>query len=148
MAKATEVEKTGNKLHTDFDVSKIFLFDNRFEQINLKNTSGAQKTFSGGTLLGRVSATAELDTVKSAAVDGSQTPLGVLAEEEVILAINEVKKVNICISGDVAEEKIILDGADTLDTLISGRPIRDRINADTMGIKLTATDELTGFDNQ
>ena len=62
-SKATEILKTRNQLHTDFDTSKIFIFDNRFEQVDLKNTSGAEKTFLAGTLLGRVSATLELDTV-------------------------------------------------------------------------------------
>lgn len=146
MSEATEKLKTRNQLITDFDLAKIFIWDNRFEQFDLKNTSGGEKTFEAGTLLGRVSATSELDTVKSGAADGSETPLGVLAED-ITLADSEVKEINICISGDVAEEKIILDGGDTLDTLIDGRPIRDRINADTMGIKLTPTDELTGHDN-
>ena len=146
MSEATEKLKTRNQLITDFDLSKIFIFDNRFEQVDLKNTSGGEKTFKAGTLLGRVSATLELDTVKSAAADGSETPFGILAEE-ITLADAEVKEVNVGISGDVAIEKVILDGADTLDTLIDGRPIRDKINADTMGIKLTPTDELTDFDN-
>ena len=146
MSEATEVLKTRNQLTTDFDLAKIFIWDNRFEQENLKNTSGGEKTFKAGTLLGRVSATLELDTVKSGAADGSETPFGILAED-ITLADNEVKKINVGISGEVAIEKVILDGADTLDTLIDGRPIRDKINADTMGIKLTKTDELTGFDN-
>ncbi len=146
MSEATEKLKTRNQLTTDFDVSKIFIFDNRFEQVDLKNTSGGEKTFKAGTLLGRVTATLELDTVKSGAADGSEIPFGVLAED-ITLANDEVKEINVGISGDVAIEKIILDGADTLDTIIDGRPIRDRINADTMGIKLTPTDELTEFDN-
>lgn len=148
MSKATEVEKTGNKLHTDFDFSKVFLRSNRFEQINFKNTSGALLTMIAGTLLGRVTATGELDTVKSASVDGSETPVGVLGEESIDFAIGEVREVNVCVGGDVAEEKIVLDGADTLATNIGGRQIRDRINADTLGIKLVKTDQLTGVDNQ
>ena len=146
MSEATEKLKTRNQLITDFDLSKIFIFDNRFEQEDLKNTSGGEKTFKAGTVLGRVSATLELDTVKSGSVDGSETPFGILAED-ITLADAEVKEINVCISGDVALEKVILDGGDTLDTLIDGRPIRDKINADTMGIKLTPTDELTDFDN-
>lgn len=105
-------------------------------------------TIKAGTLLGRVTATGELDTVKSASVDGSEIPVGVLGEESIDFAIAEVKEVNVCVGGDVAEEKIILDGADILATNIGGRQIRDRINADTLGIKLVKTDQLTNFDNQ
>ncbi len=147
MSTATEKLKTQNQLNTDFDVSKIFLFDNRFEQVDFENTTGGLLSVLGGTLVGRVSATANLEILKSAAVDGSQTPLGIIANEQVDFAIGETKKVNICIAGDVSEAKVILDGADTLDTLISGRPIRDKINGDTLGIKLVVSDELTGFDN-
>ena len=147
MSTATEKLKTSNQLITDFDTSKIFIWDNRFERFTFKNTSGGVATFEPGTLLGRVTATGELDTVKSGAVDGSEIPLGVLAEQVLDLADDGEVDVNICIAGDVNEAKVILDGVDTLDTNIDGRPIRDRINADTMGIKLTVKDELTGHDN-
>jgi len=148
MSEATEVEKTGNKLHTDFDFSKVFLRNNRFEQQDFENTTGAELTMKAGTLLGRVTATGNMEILKSAAADGSETPVGVLGEPSITLAIGETREVNICVGGDVAEEKIILDGADTLATNIGGRQIRDRINADTLGIKLVVTDQLTGFDNQ
>ena len=147
MSQATEKLKTRNQLITDFDVAKIFLFDNRFELIDFENTTGGLLTIVGGRLLGRVTATGKLEILKSGAVDGSEIPLGILADEQVDLGIGETKKVNICIAGDVASEKVILDGGDTLDTNIDGRPIRDRINADTMGIKLVVTDDLTDFDN-
>ncbi len=146
-SKATEVLKTGNQLHTDFDTSKIFIFNNRFEQFDFENTTGALQNLLAGQLIGRVTATNNLEVLKSAAVDGSEIPLGILAED-VTLQIGETLEVNICIEGEVAIEKVILDGADTLDTIIDGRPIRDRINADTAGIKLTAADQVTGFDNQ
>jgi hypothetical protein len=35
-----------------------------------------------------------------------------------------------------------------MDTVISARTIRDRIGADTVGIKLVGETELTGYDNQ
>jgi len=148
MSKATEILKTQNQVHTDFDISKIFIWDNRFEQHDFKNTTGGLLTILAGTLLGKITATNELEILKSAAVDGSEIPVGILAEESIDFAIAEIKQVNICIAGDVAEEKIILDGADTLATMIDGRSIRDRIKADTMGIKPVVKDELTGFDNQ
>jgi len=147
MSKATEISKTSNTLHTDYDVSKIFVFSNRYESGVLLNASGAIKSFVPGTLMGRVTASGKLVPVASAAVDGSQFPVGVLKTAADDLAIAGEKTVNVCISGDVVESKVILDGADTMDTIIDARPIKDRIAADTMGIKLVDSFELTGVDN-
>ena len=147
MSKATEISKTSNTLHTDYDVSKIFVFSNRYESGVLLNASGAIKSFVPGTLMGRVTASGKLVPVASAAADGSQFPVGILKTAADDLAIAGEKTVNVCISGDVVELKVILDGADTMDTIIDARPIKDRIAADTMGIKLVDSFELTGVDN-
>jgi len=147
MSKATEISKTSNTLHTDYDVSKIFVFSNRYEGGTLLNASGGVKTFEPGTLMGRVTASGKLVPVASAAVDGSQFPVGILKTSVVDLADTGEKTVNICIAGDVVESKVVLDGADTMDTIIDARPIKDRIAADTMGIKLVDSFELTGVDN-
>ena len=147
MSTATEISKTGNFLHTDYDVSKIFVFSNRYESGTLLNASGGIKTFLPGTLMGRITASLKLVPVVAAAVDGSQFPVGILKTQLTDLAIAGESTVNICISGDVVESKVILDGAETMDTIIDARPIRDRIAADTMGIKLVDSFELTGVDN-
>jgi len=144
--KATEILKTGNQLHTDFDTSKTFIGNNRFEQYDFENTTGGLLSLEEGQLLGRVTGTENLEILKSGAADGSEIPLGIMAGN-VDFAIGETKEVSICIEGEVAEEQLILDGGDTLDTVIDGRLLRDRINADTAGIKLTASDALTGVDN-
>lgn len=148
MSKATEISKTSNYLHTDYDVSKIFVFGNRYEGgETLLNASGGVKTFEAGTLMGRVTASGKLVPVASGATDGSQFPVGVLKTKVEDLADTAEATVNICIAGDVVESKVILDGSDTMDTMIDGRPIKDRIAADTMGIKLVDSFELTGVDN-
>jgi len=147
MSKATEISKTSNTLHTDYDTSKIFVWSNRYEGGTLLNASGGVKTFESGTLMGRVTASLKLVPVASGAVDGSQYPVGILKTLVSDLADAGEKTVNICIAGDVVESKVVLDGADTMDTIIDGRSIRDRIAADTMGIKLVDSFELTGVDN-
>lgn len=147
MSNATEKLKTQNQLNTDFDVSKVFIFDNVFSQVDFENTTGGLLTILGGTVLGRVTGTGNLEILKSGSADGSEIPLGILAEEQVDLGIGETKQVNICVAGEVVEGKVILDGGDTLETVIDGRPIRDRLAADTQGIKLRVADELTEFDN-
>jgi hypothetical protein len=147
MSTATEKSKTSNTLHTDYDVSKIFVFSNRYESGDLLNASGGVKTFFPGTLMGRITATGKLVPVVSTAVDGSEVPVGVLKTQVSELADAAEKKVNVCIAGDVVESKVILDGAETMETIIDGRRIKDRIAADTMGIKLVDSFELTGVDN-
>jgi hypothetical protein len=42
----------------------------------------------------------------------------------------------------------VLQGADTLSTLVSSRSIFDRIGSDTIGVKITANTEMTQNDNQ
>ena len=147
MSTANEISKTSNTLYTDYDVSKIFVFSNRYEKGVLLNASGGVKTFNTGTLLGRVTASGKFVPVASGASDGSEIPVGILKTTVTELADSSEKSVNICIAGDVVQGKVILDGSDTLDTVIDGRPIKDRIAADTMGIKLVKSSELTGFDN-
>jgi hypothetical protein len=147
MSKATEISKTSNTLHTDYDVSKIFVFNNRYEGGDLLNASGGVKTFEPGTLMGRIALSGKLVPVVSTAIDGSEIPVGVLLTKVTDLADATEKSVNVCIAGDVVESKVILDGAETMETIIDGRRIKDRIAADTMGIKLVDSFELTGVDN-
>lgn len=146
MSKVTEVFRNSNQVYTDFDFSKIFIFDNNFIQATFKNTTGSEQVLVAGTLVGRVTATNELEVLKSAAADGSEIPVGILAQD-ITLATAATALVNVGVKGDIAKAKVILDGADTLDTMIDGRPIGDRIAGDTQGIRLVATDELTGVDN-
>ena len=147
MSTVNQLNTTSNQAQFNYDVSKIFVWDNRYEEGALLNASGGVKSFLPGTLMGRVSASGKLVPVASAATDGSEIPVGILLTSVEDLADAAENDVNICIAGDVVLNKIILDGADTLDTLIAGRPIKDRIAADTMGIKIVASDELTDFDN-
>jgi hypothetical protein len=52
-----------------------------------------------------------------------------------------------CVAGDVAQEKLIFQGSDTLATVVSSRTLNDRIGADTVGVKLVSGTELTEYDN-
>jgi len=133
-------------LHTTYDRSQIFVGDNRYETGTYTNGTGSTKDLAKGTLMGRIHATGKLTPLASAASDGSQYPVGILADDYSVLDTASAT-VTICVAGDVVSSKIVLDGSDTLETVISARRIKDRIGADTVGIKLVATDELTGYDN-
>ena len=137
-----------NQLTNNFDTSKIFIWDNRYQPETITNSSYDEVTLEAGTLVGRVTATGAIVACRSDSADGSQIPLGILKSEHVIPAGDSVETY-ICIAGDVAEEKVVFFKAgDTAETIVDGRRYKDRIEADTMGIKLVPGTELTSEDNQ
>lgn len=147
MSTITEVLNTGNFAVFNKNVAKTFIWNNSFRTETFLNPTGGTLTYAIGTLLGRVTASGKLVALQSDAVDGSQIPVGILAQEVTLDAAAE-DSVPVCIGGEVAEEKVVLVKiGDTFATDISGRTIRDRINGDTLGIKLVVADELTGTDN-
>lgn len=143
---ATIVVNTDNNLVTNFKQPKIFLGHNRVLAGSFTNTSGGDKTFPQGTLIGRIASSGELEVLKSAAVDGSNIPLGVLAEDTFLLNAASAN-VNVCVEGDVRQDLLVFDGSDDLDTIISDRRLGDRILGDTAGIILVPNNELTAVDN-
>lgn len=96
-----------------------------------------------GTLAANIATTTPGSLVQP---DGAQYPVGVLAEE-ITLANGAEATINYCIAGTVNESMIVLAAADTLDTVIEYKRIRDRIKSDTKGIRLEAVSEDTFFDN-
>jgi hypothetical protein len=147
MSKQEVILNNGQQMIVNTDLAKIFVWDNRFESANYTNSTYDPVTLPAGTLMGKISATQEIVPLTSAASDGSQFPVGVLNQTSVIAAGATVA-LAYCVSGDVVESGVILQGADTMATVISGRSIRDRIGADTVGVKLVGSIEMTGFDNQ
>jgi len=145
MSEVTSSNQTRNQIFFDYDFTKIFLRNNVYRKINIA-ASGSDLELEAGTVIGTIAATTKGAVLKSGSSDGSQFPTGVLAENITIVDGTNAD-VNICIGGEIAEEKIILDGSDTLDTAISSRTIRDRLAADTVGIILRTTDSLAENDN-
>ena len=144
---ATVTSQTGNQLFVDYDYSKLFIYNNRYEKGTFINAGGGALDFAPGTLLGRITASGKLIPLASGAADGSEIPVGILKTGITQLGAGLETEVNYCLSGDVVESAIIFDGGDDLDTVVDGRPLRDRIAADTMGIKLIESDEMTAHDN-
>lgn len=148
MSEFDEVLNNGQQSINNYDTSKIFIWRNRFKTVNYVNGTPGEITLLPGTVMGRVNATGKVDALQSSAADGSQYPLGILAQT-VTLAAGANADVSICDEGDVDEDKVVfIDDYDTLDTIVDGRLIRDRINSDTVGVRLVSSTELTGYDNQ
>jgi len=143
---------TDNLLAGNYDTSKIFLSNRSSEKGRFLFTNGAyDKVLSPGTLLGRKASDNTLVPFDSAASNGSQFPVGVLMSDLGTLLASATLDVQVtmCVAGDVAKGKILFRGTitDTLLTVVASRTVADRIAADTVGIKLIPTVEMTEFDN-
>lgn len=136
-----------NPLITNFDTSKTFVWNPRTTTGMYENSTYDDVTLAAGTVMGRIASTGLLTPLTSGASNGSQFPVGILLEETLIEGGDE-KELTIVVAGDVDESKLVFQGSDDLDTVVSSRTLRDRIGADTVGIKLVGGDQLTGYDNQ
>ncbi len=147
MSTLSTVFNNGQTAQFNRDNSKIFLGGNRYDIRTYVNPSGSPVVLAAGTLMGTISANGRILPLASAAVDGSNLPVGVLRDDHTVAGSATVN-MYICIGGDVAEEGIIFQGADTMATVVSGKTLRDRIASDTLGIKIVRTaDNLTAVDN-
>jgi hypothetical protein len=148
MSTNNTVLNTGQQATTNFDLSKIFIWNNRYENATYINSGYTPATIPAGTVMGRIGATQNVVPLVSTASDGSQYPVGILACDLNAIAAGATQACTICVSGDVSQDKLVLQGADTLSTIVSSRSIFDRIGSDTIGVKITANTEMTQNDNQ
>jgi hypothetical protein len=129
-----------NTLVTGYDYSKIFLGSNR--TITEEMTAAADLV--PGTLMDRVTASGALIAFNSGTAGNNKKPVGVLMSS---IANGETKQVTICVAGDVSASKIVLvNVADTLETVIAGQKIKDLINGWANIIPVTVT-EISSEDN-
>lgn len=157
MSTVTTVLNAGNQAHFDYDVSKIFVNNNRYNSATFLNGTGSTASFLPGTLIGRIAASGKITRCSAAATDGSQFPIGVLLSEITSLANAGEITATYCIAGDVVESKLLFAGSETLNSVVTvndsvpdvtdyTRRLRDLIQQ--AGIVLVSTIELTDFDNQ
>lgn len=145
MSEYTNVENTSNFQLNQYDSSIIFLRDNKYTTEPYNNTDYSDVTLTAGTVMGRIAATNYVVPVTSGASDGSQFPIGVVAED-VTVAASSSANIPICTEGEVAEEKINFDSAsDTLETVVSDIRYKDRLKG--IGIVPIAGTELSDYDN-
>lgn len=148
MSSQSTSTNTSNQLTTKTDISKIFVGGNRYEDAEYNNSGYDTESLVAGTVMGRVHATGKIKPLRSDNGDGSQIPVGILAEDKDVEAGDTVE-LTFCVAGDVVSGKLVFEkSGDTLDTVVSSRRLRDRIGADTVGIKLVGADELTDYDNE
>jgi len=136
-----------NQAITNYDYSKLFKTNFKTVQMTYTNASGGTIELVPGMLFGRVSADLKGAILKSASVDGSQIPFGINLTQATVLN-GASKTIQVAVTGMADKALIVLDGTDTLDTLITSRTIGDRIPADTEGITLEDFEQLVNLDNQ
>lgn len=141
-----QVNITRNQSTLKVTLEHVFLFNNKYDERTLDNvTAGAQITLKIGNLLFKNAATT-VDVLDAAA--NIDNIVGILAlEDDVDLADTSTLDINMATQGTIAEEKIILPGGVTFDTVIptTTRTLRDHLNS--IGFHLETSSENTKFDN-
>jgi len=144
--------QNANQLYIRTNLTQTFVWNNRYETGNLvyENVTDGDVVIPTGTVLGRVMATQKLVEWTSGASDGSQYPVGVLAAD-VYVSYGESydSPVSFCVAGDVARDKIVLQGSDTLETECgtSDRSLQDMLASVSGGIRLVQSIQNTIYDN-
>lgn len=138
---------SGGMLITNNEHKKLFVGENSFLDADYTNGTGDDVVLLKGTVMGRIHASNKVTPMTSAATDGSQFPIGILADDYSV-ADGATKSVRFCTGGKVDRGLVILTGADTFATVVSDKTIEDRIGSDTVGIILISFDELSELDNQ
>ena len=105
-----------------YNYDTLFTWNPRTQNSTLTqytNTTGSEITLPFGLVIGRIDATGKLWPMRSTATDGSQKPIGILANA-VIVPNGTTVQLTILISGDVVGPGIVFDnGTDTLATNIT-----------------------------
>lgn len=137
-------------LINNYDRSQLML-RNPFIHVESYTDSGSGSTLTTGTIMGKVFATGALLPCKSDATDGSQIPIGVLADTYVVTASATIP-VDLYIRGEVNSLLLVLAKVgDTLNTTVgvegTGGTIRDLLIRNTEIMIIDSTD-LSNLDNQ
>ncbi len=150
MSTSNSVSNTGQQATTNYNLAKIFIWNNRYTTETIVNSQYDPWDLKAGTVMGRITGTGTIVPCSDDATDGSQNPIGILAADVTVIDGTTIN-VPVCTSGDVATEQVILLAPLTLDFVIVvggvGIRMRDRIRANT-GINLVACSENTYLDNQ
>lgn len=143
-------------LTTNYSQRNLFVWNNRYNSITLvyTNSSGSSVDLLKGMIIGRITASGLAKQTVSTSTDGSQIPIGLLAEDYTV-ADGDSVNVSICIQGDVDYGLLVFGGspADTIASKIytdAGAAylgtIGDMLNG--KGIIPVVTTENTYQDNQ
>lgn len=137
------VVQTNNQLINNYDTSKFLLGNNSFIKADL-TASGADVDTLQGMVMGRISSTGKIVACVATATNGSEYPVGLCVVDKTV-ADGTTENLNLVNKGKVSESVINFSTANTLNSVIEGRTIRDWLNL--LGLELSTSEELTEFDN-
>ena len=118
---ATQRNATNNQSTVDFVRENIFIFGNRFQTGTFINDSGAEATFTAGSLVLRDTTTA--NQIKPAVAGATlANVIGILATDGTIVLADDgtIEDANYCIKGDIDASLLQLPATVTLDTVPTG----------------------------
>lgn len=141
----TQRNVTRNQSTADYDIKKIFIFDNRFVEGIFKNVTNSVPVLQAGMLVAR-----------SATIPGGLIPvtsanladvIGVCAVEgQNTLATDATINVNYCAKGTIDGNMLVLPATVTLDTVVGTKVLRDVL--ESLGLHVdTSSVQHTKFDN-
>lgn len=146
MSSNSIVFNNSQQMQIQTNLAKLFPFEKEFRQYAYNNATYDPITLPAGTVMGVIAATGYVVPMTSAASNGSQFPIGILAED---YTIDEGDTINmaVMVRGRVREDMLILQGSDALTTVVSSRRIFERIGSDSVGILIIGATNCTTFDN-
>lgn len=146
MSKNTVTKNNGQQLQIQTNLAKLFPFEKELRSYDYTNSGYDDVTLQAGTVMGVVKATGEVVPMQSDAADGSELPIGVLAEDYEVEG-GETVKVSIGITGTrVREDMLVLAKEDDeLTTVVDDRRIFEWLLV--AGIVPIGATNATRFDN-
>lgn len=102
---------------TNYDISQVVLGSNFYKDFSYTNSTGSTVDLAVGTLMGQILATAKILPNISSATDGSELPIGILAEAASV-ANGATVTLSLVIGGRVNQNRLILGAGDTLNTVV------------------------------
>lgn len=140
-----DITNNGKQAHIKTDLAVVFLYENRFSKAKYNNSAYGAVTIYAGTVLGRVASTGYVKPMRSTYGDGSQIPMGIVADDYVVPG-GAVIDMHFCNYGDVNKSKVIFDlSTDNFDTTVGSQRLEDLIHQ--AGIRLIETTSMTDYDN-
>lgn len=137
----------GQQMQVNTNLAKLFPYEKEFKQYNYTNSTYDTIDLPAGTVMGVVAATGKVVPMTSGASDGSQFPMGILGEDYSIEGGDTIS-VAIMVKGWVRQDMLLLQGSDTLLTIVSSRRIFERIGSDSVGILIISAVNATNLENQ
>ncbi len=137
----------GQQMQVNTNLAKLFPYIKEQKQYVYTNSGYVDAALLAGTVMGVIAVTGKVVPMTSAATDGSQFPIGILAQDYTIEA-GLSSSLSIMVQGWVRQDMILLQGSDTLSTIVSDRRIFERIGSDSCGILIQSTVNATNYENQ